>query len=69
LEKFEIRKIDGEEWPTAIVSGCAKLSGRGKGTFEFWLTLVTDKDEKRIYHFELVHEGMESPPTKCSLRK
>ena len=69
LEKYEIRKIDGEDWPTAVVFGCAKLSGRGHGTYEFLMTLVTDNEERHVYHFELVHEDIESPPTKCSFPK
>jgi hypothetical protein len=69
LKSFEIWNIDGEDWPTAVVFGCARLSGRGHGTFEFAMTLVTDKEERKVYHFQFLHEDMESPPIKYSFRK
>jgi hypothetical protein len=68
VEKFEIWDVDGADYPTAVVFGCAKLSGRGRGTFRFLMDLETEKQERKIYHFEVLRESMDRPPIKCSFR-
>jgi hypothetical protein len=70
LKKFEIWEIEGEDYSSAVVvHGCARLSGRGHGNFEFLMALVPDREERKIYHFEIVHEGVDLDPVKCSFRK
>ena len=68
LTKYEIWDVKEEDQPTAVLFGCARLNGRGRGTFRFLMTLESAREVRMINHFEIQHEGIDRPPIKCTFR-
>lgn len=66
LTKYEIWEIEEEGGPTAVVFGCARLNGSGYGTFRFLMTLEKLEEERKIYHFDIEHDGVHGSPIECT---